>query len=284
MTPQTQLLIDLIYKSCNEKQSSWLTQAVENISHSNDLVNTVSIFSAMARRKVGQQALVISDYVENKLLEDTNISGWTTCDTARIVFVLLVLEKSTSSPEDLIGSVYALGDEQEKSAILKGFQLIDNTGLAVDIAIKATRTNSLLLFEAISSHNIYPSHRFCEAAFNQVVVKSLHLGLDLGFILGLESRLNQELARICQDYYYERVNANREVPASIWLAIAQFANEEAQQLLSLQLQSEKPQHRFYATLAISRLKSIPMNYQTIIKQRMLVEDNPQIIDLLQLIG
>lgn len=185
-------------------------------------------------------------------------SNYTLTEIIRLLLILKALEQ-TSSVKLLIKNYYQYSDESEKIALLKAYYFIDLEGEASATAIKACRCNSLTEFSAIALNNHYPALFFPELNFNQLVLKSLFMGLNIDVIKGLSTRLNRALSNMCFAYAVEQALAHRNLPATVWLAInADELDEENQALL--------PQYlRHYAQLDTQHQQQI----KTLIKQQSL---------------
>lgn len=200
-------------------QQTWLTQAIDNIGQVNN-------YDDLELELLNQ-----SVFVKRKFTQDVQFPAeFSALNLAQLVRVLLInsaLETgakiSAESPTDLssklLKNYYQLGDESEKCALLAGLNWLDTQGLAVQTAIKACRCNSLIEYSAIALNNPYPAAFFPELNFNQLVLKSLFMGLDISQITNLTHRLNPKLSNMCFAYAVEQALADRMPPASIWQAI-----------------------------------------------------------------
>lgn len=239
-----QIQTELI-RSLGSSSKDWYINALEtidSITKENDitqLLTTISKLHATARRKIGEEVFA-ADFNMQQFHFSTSTSvsvtvwkteGWDRSDAARISFILkLLLSLDSSKFSDLLSSrnefahllkkIYSMGDEKEKCAILKGLLLIDPEAFLIDIAIDATRTNSLKLFSSLIIENPYPALFFNDLHLNQVVLKALFTGIDLHCCYGLESRLNKKLKQMCRDFQQEREAAGRSVPSSIRLILS----------------------------------------------------------------
>jgi hypothetical protein len=68
------------------------------------------------------------------------------------------------------------------------------------------------VFEAIAAENPYPARCFSDAAFHQMVLKAIFVGMPVERIEGLSERATPELARMVEGYASERRAAGRTVP------------------------------------------------------------------------
>lgn len=125
-----------------------------------------------------------------------------------------------SSVMTTLSECYRLGDNAEKRAVLRTLPLLLG-GLPpdplVELAIAACRTNVTTVFEAICCSNPLPAARFPQHNFNQMVLKAVFVEVALDRIIGLQDRLNDDLARMATDFADERRAAGRTVPADIAL-------------------------------------------------------------------
>lgn len=140
---------------------------------------------------------------------------------AAVLRATLLLEAADAcSPGPLASSVQALfvrGDNEERKAILQTLAVLPSPAALVELAVEACRTNVQDVFEALACENPYPARFFGDAAFNQMVLKSVFLGIAVARVEGLQGRLNDDLARMAEAYARERREAGRSVPADLVL-------------------------------------------------------------------
>ncbi len=228
MTQLIQKLILQIQPLLEASQQSWLEQAILAIR------NTKADTDALELELLNQSVFVKRKFSQAVEL-DNPFQSFTLAELVRMYLLaqaghtleLLVgrdnSQASGQSLKTLLKNYYQLGDESEKCALLKSLPFIDIEGVAVQTAIKAGRCNSLIEYSAIALNNPYPAQFFPELNFNQLVLKSLFMGLDIQAINQLDTRLNVKLSNMCFSYAIEQALADRVPPASIWLAI-QFAD------------------------------------------------------------
>lgn len=112
------------------------------------------------------------------------------------------------------------GDLREQQAILRALPALREPERWTPIAREGCRSNVGALFEAIAAENPYPARYFGEAELNQMVIKALFVGVEVGRIAGLEPRMNPSLIRMASDYASERRAAQRAVSDDV-LELAQ---------------------------------------------------------------
>ena len=155
-----------------------------------------------------------------KLSPDLELDHWGIDEAGRAV---LLLNAAASMSADDYGRVvlqcYEFGDSREQQSWLRALSILPRCERFLSTAIDASRTNIIPLFEAIACENPYPARYFPELNFNQMVLKCMFNQIALRRIVGLESRLNQELSRMATHYAAERKAAGREVPPDIGMVM-----------------------------------------------------------------
>ena len=180
------------------------------------LALTVMKAASQRRRKLGEDVLSLplpvsaSTYCQDSGSRELQIS---VCDLAYGLWLDVALQRELPGMAE---KLYAYGDDSEKAALVRSLYWLSDDATATDIAAQALRVNSLNLFAALALNNPLAARVLDEREFNQLVLKSLFLGLDVFGVIDLSARRNAELERMADDYLHERRLARREIPASIW--------------------------------------------------------------------
>lgn len=274
---------DLIRKSApfiSESGKKWFQDALQTIVASDQVIEDLGLYSAMAKRKLGsvylQQATVI-----DTTFSPLDIHRWSSADAARLILLMSAIEREPELAENIILSYYKMGDESEHIALVQGLIFFAPGEYLTELALDVGRTNNLEVLAALTLDNPYPACFYSESAFNQMVLKALFLGLAIERIEGIEQRTNPDLTRMCENYVVEREAAGRTVPNDIWLAIGPFASDTGRQQMIDYLDHENVGHRYYSTLALVQRLSQDPTLTTILKQRLETEQEPMIHKLLQ---
>ena len=186
---------------------------------------------ARAALHVGRGAITIADDGLRQLREAAPGIGfdrWTQDDAARALILIGRRQKARSGRAFVDDAVacFEEGDAREQQSWLRALALWpDLAPHFLSYAIDACRSNIVPVFGALACENPYPARYFPERNFNQLVLKALFNSIALNRVVGLETRLNPELARMARDYAAERTAAARTVPADIALAIGEPAKE-----------------------------------------------------------
>ena len=120
--------------------------------------------------------------------------GWAADDVARALLLALRVGRANGSGLAVVDERFRCGDNRERQAVLRALPHLPDPGRFLRVATHACRTNVTTVFEAIACDNTYPADFFPDGAFNQMVLKTLFVGLPVGRIAGLARRHTPELA------------------------------------------------------------------------------------------
>ena len=252
-------LKEKLFETANADARRWLEAAMEQLLVSDAPEDDLLRFSAMARRRLGEEQLSRDASCSLETPHGSLETGyWEKGDAGRILLLLELIGARPEAASHWVRLLFRQGDEAERSAVVRALVLFPDPRTLKPIALEAGRCNSLALYSALALLNPYPAAFYDEAEFNQVVLKSLFTGLDISLVTGLGQRANRELSRMCEDYVDERLAAGRSVPTEIWLAIGPDASEHGTDLLLRFLDDENAAHRYYSAVALAgRLSSNP---------------------------
>lgn len=210
-------LLDSDILSVLQKQS--LHNSIHLINENDDKIEALLTASVGVKRQFGEQFIISYIKHDNVPIDFLSIcQSFTLAEVIRFLYILLTLEQNIDV-KLLAKNYYQYGDESEKVTLLKLLTLFDRQGEVLQTAIKACRCNSLVEFSAIALRNDFPAYYFPELNFNQLVLKSLFMGLEIDEINGLSTRLNEKLSNMCFAYAVEQALAERNLPSSVWQAI-----------------------------------------------------------------
>lgn len=216
----------LVRERSDNAARAWFDKALEAAGTKPLSTNKVLGYYSAASHKLGKAALNQGG-AERVALAGVNgelpLDHWGLDEAGRAAILLSLAQLPPDEFRAFAIQVYELGDSREQESWLRALMLYPRCERFRDVAIDACRTNIKPLFEAVACENPYPCRYFPDLNFNQLVMKSLFMGVELARIIGLEDRLNPELSRMTDDYASEREAAGRAVPADIWLALAPFA-------------------------------------------------------------
>jgi hypothetical protein len=149
-----------------------------------------------------------------------SLEPWGVDELGRVTLLALALAREPAGALTLLEECYARGDNRERQAVLRALPFVavaapDALSRFVALARDACRTSVQTIFEAIACENPFPADHFPDAAFQQMALKAVFIGVPVARIVGLERRRTPELARMAEDYIAERRAAGRSVPSDI---------------------------------------------------------------------
>jgi len=267
--------------AAGESALAWLEDSRESLRASAQPADRLSLLSAMARRKAG--AAVLGPGCAELPTESgpLPVAAWTCGDAARVILILTATAAFPDQAVGLVETVYRLGDESERAIVTRSLCLYPEPSALKHLAAETGRVNSVPLFSALALDNPYPCAFFTEHEFNQLVLKSLFVGLGIEHVRCLQERANADLARMCEDYIDERLAAGRSVPGDIWLAMAAHASRHGRQLMLEHLAHADPAHRYNALGALRAGQAFDAPLQELLRQRLALETDPDVVKLLQ---
>lgn len=170
-------------------------------------------FAGMARR-LGTIPLTAADIAQLQALGIARPESWDLVLVGRLALLLRAIELLPRSEQaGFVRRLYQRGDSREQAAVLRALQFLPAPADCLEVAVEACRTNVPDVFASLALDNPYPARHFPALNFNQLVLKTIFLGLDTHFIQGLADRTTAELKRMVSDFAAERRAAGRPVPA-----------------------------------------------------------------------
>jgi hypothetical protein len=244
---------------------SWLQPRLDPQAQAwlNDRVNVVAagdrkalyLSFGLAARKIGKTDLALQELEladAEKARPGWNPKHWTTDQAARALLVLSFPASDAEVYAAVVDQLFAAAEVNELVALYQGLPLFPHQPAFQLRCAEGLRTNMKPVFLAIAHHNPFPSEQLNEDQWNQLVLKSVFIGVPLDPIVGLDERANAKLARILVDFAEERWAAGRPVTPELWRCVGPFADEAvALSALERVLTTGSDLERQAATLALS---------------------------------
>lgn len=223
-----QLLENWILRQASDAARAWLDQQRETIGQQD--TRTLYLAFGFAPRKVGKADLQLTerDLADAAEARPGWLPGhWTLDQAARAVLLLSLPSDDDQVYFRSLEKLFETAEIREQICLYQALQLLPHQELYDDRLAEGLRTNVKSVFCAISHHNPLPQEILGNAAWNQMILKSLFIGAALDPIQGLDRRVNPDLARMLIDYAHERRAAQRPIPVELWRVAAPFADEIA---------------------------------------------------------
>lgn len=224
----SELLKSWIFRQLPEPAAEWFRDRLSKL-ESDPQKQSFDITFGMIPRKLGKDDLQLSAddlAAANAAREGWNPSQWSIDAAARILILTDISKDNDASFAKRFKELHRTADLGELIALYSGLPIYASAEVLVEQTALGLRTNIKAEFEAISHRNPFPMEQFEENPWNNMVLKSLFIGVMLEPIQGLDQRANPELARILRDYAHERWAADRFVSPELWRCIGPFAKDE----------------------------------------------------------
>ncbi len=250
MTPQ-QVLRQWLDARLPAEGRAWLNEAVAGLQDAADSALYRSI--SLVTRKIGKADLALSA-VESRQAGAAR-AGWDASDWSldQAARIYLLLASGTDGEQFLrrLDQLCNTADVGELVAFYRGLPLYPDQSRYVLRAAEGIRSNMKAVFEAVAHHNPYPSEQLSEAAWNQMVLKTLFIGSTLHPVIGLDRRANAALARMLCDYAHERWAAGRPISHELWRCVGPYASGDMLRDLGRVLEKGTEPERSAAALALA---------------------------------
>lgn len=253
MTAPAQLLRDWVSRRASPEGAAWFAQTLDALSRAPS-DRALYLALGFAPRRLGKADLVLTPdelAAAGRARPGWDPSEWSIDQAARLAFLLARFDGDEGAFVRLLETLFVTADVGELVCFYRGLPLYPGQHLLVARAREGARSNMRPVFEAVAHRNPYPTERFAEAAWNQMILKALFIGSRLWPIQGLDARRNPELARMLIDYAHERRAAGRPVDPELWRCVGPFAEGRMLDDLALALTSADPLEREAAALALA---------------------------------
>jgi hypothetical protein len=206
-------------------------------------------------RKTGKAIITITDEQNEQLataIPGFSVDGWS-IDRLGRAYLLLNLDASDKNEYfRKIENLFLAAEMGELVALYSSLPLLAYPEIWVKRCSEGIRSNIGSVLEAIMYQNPYPAQNLDMNAWNQLVLKAFFTDKQIGRIIGIDSRANEELAYILSDYAHERWAAGREVNPDLWRLVGKFIDDKLFKDIQRLFDNGKLIDREAGALAISR--------------------------------
>lgn len=218
-------LFNILEQNLDGSSKDWYFNKLNSVLE-NKSVRTLYLMYSLCGSKLDKASLNIPEDINTSLSDYLRIQQANILELGRIHLLAKVLEDDKEFFKEKVSNLIQIADTGELETFLKFLVLLPNAEDYQFSAVEALRTNITIIFDAISLNNPYPSLFFNEQQWNQMYLKAAFMQRDLGSILDVDKRANQELVRIVSDYAHERWAASREINAEIWRPVSKFLDSD----------------------------------------------------------
>ena len=177
---------------------------------------------------------------------------WGQLETLRTALLLSCPDLASEAFEKTVEFLFSRADEGESRALFRALGLTPDPARFLWRLQDGCRTNIVPVFEAIACDTPFPALGFEAVAWRQLCIKAVFIGAPLWRVVGLDARLDADLARMALDLVEERRSAGRPIPADLWLCLGKFDPERALPALEREAREGTDEGRAAALLALGR--------------------------------
>lgn len=155
------------------------------------------------------------------------IEGWSIDRLCRVWLLLHIDPSKKDNYIHTIENLFLAAEMNELVALYSSLPVLHYPESWAHRCTEGIRSNIGIVLEAVICNNPYPSEQLSEAAWNQLVMKAFFTDKPIHKIIGLDQRVNKELANMLSDYANERWAALRTVNPQLWRCVGKFIDEKS---------------------------------------------------------
>jgi hypothetical protein len=218
------IISDWLASRLPQENWHWLRDSLVEIAQGRCDDRTIYTTFSLIPRRLGKQD------VNLRLAELADLGwhpqNWSVDQLGRSLLLLnLPQENNEAQVKHWFEQLYTTAGIRELVALHQTLPLLPHPERYRFWADEGVRSHMKGVFEAIAHHNSYPASHFPEAAWNDLILKTIFIGAPLQPIYGLQSRANPTLARMLVDYMAERQAAGRSLSPELWPLVEPFLGD-----------------------------------------------------------
>lgn len=250
-TETAALLDHWLNAALSPEQLQWLQGRFPAISQGDR--KSLYLAFGLAARKTSKADLQLSPAELGRasaLRPGWNPSLWSIEQTVRTRLLLAYPSDPADTYLATLDQLFSTAEVHELVALYQALPLLPHAGRLTARGAEGLRTNIKSVFTAVAHHNPFPSERFSDDQWNQMVLKCLFIGVSLVPVQGLIERRNPALAEMLCEFAQERRAAGRPVPAELWRCVGPYATGSILSDLQRALSSSDPAEQASAAAAL----------------------------------
>jgi len=214
-------LAKILSDNLAEETHAWIENKLDLIIESKS-ARELYLFYSLIAGKIDPAIKPKIEGINHELSEYLITQNADLLQIARIYLLISVLESDKAYFSTKVANLIQVADTRELVTFLKFLILLPNAGDFNQAGVEALRTNIGTIFDAIALNNPYPSKYFNDQQWNQMYLKAAFMERNLGDIVDVDKRANNDLSRIISDYAHERWAASRDIDPLFWRPVTGF--------------------------------------------------------------
>ncbi|GAB3171528.1 EboA domain-containing protein [Telluribacter humicola] len=240
------LLWEVLKQNLTTTEQQWLNE--KSLAQPRELMTAFVAAPRILSKRVVDMDVAHSLEI-SKLLPGFSIEGWTVVRLGRVWLLTCLDASGKEEYTRYIDTLFDTAEMNELVALYSALPLLEYPEQWLFRATDAVRSNMGVVLDAIALHNPYPSRHFTDPAWNQLVLKVIFNDKPIHYIVGLDERANEPLARTLSDFAHERWAAGRKVAPQVWRLVSKFMDDALLKDMEHLFRSSQPYDRESAALA-----------------------------------
>lgn len=242
----TALISEIVQQNISSEAWRWLLEKSRS-----DVASFNTAFVTIPRKtgKVPVQLTKEQQEQLQQLIPGFSVKHWLTDRLARVWLLATMDSSDKTKYTKQVETLFPAAEVNELVALYSALPLLAFPEAWAARCAEGIRSNIGDVLEAIMCRNPYPANYLSEPAWNQLVLKAFFTEKPVEQIVGLDKRVNKELANTLSDYAHERWAAHRIVNPQIWRCVGKFVDEQLLPDIQKLATSENTLEREAAALA-----------------------------------
>lgn len=248
------ILLDMLARRLSPEGARWFDSACGEIARGAAVERFCSLFSVASRYAPRGPLAPSADELRlaQAVLSGWSPERWTTLEGLRVALILSRRDLTQPAAVAAIEELFRYADIGELCAAYKSLAHLPDPERFVWRAGEGARSSMKAVYESACCDTPYPATHFDAIAWRQAVIKALFVEAPLWRVVGVDRRLDAELARMALDLAEERRSAGRPVNPELWMCIGTSGGERGLASLELELRSGPARGRAGAVLGLAR--------------------------------
>lgn len=216
--------------------SEWLKSKEDQIKTGFSFKDFYLAFSMASRIKGSDK--VISGDIAVPWGAFLTMEQWPLSQLGRVYLIIALSKHSREHVKQVYRQLFETATLTELRALYSALSFLPDPEHYADRAAEGVRSNMGDVFDAVALGNPYPAKFLPEAAWNQLVLKTVFTYKPLYKVVGIDERANEPLALMLINYAQERWAAGRPVTPELWRPVGKFLQPEHLPLIENMLKEE----------------------------------------------
>ncbi len=224
-------LTSILQSKFNPKELVWINEKTTILANP-ETSKKFSVFFSLVPKFISDEIIIWSNAEINTIeyiYPGFSKTNWTKQDISR---TLLMISIKASVNKEILQPFFQTSEMKEQVTLYKSLYFLENAAAYKNQVVDGIRTNMSNVFKAIAYGNPYPEAYLDEEQWNQMILKTFFMDLNIYPIQNIDQGKNEHLANMLQDYVKERWAAGRKASLEIWRMVDGYLREDLKELIN----------------------------------------------------